>query len=147
MSEHVDDFLEHYGIPGMKWGKKGSKPSKSTSKPKMSRKKKVAIAVGVGAVVAIGAAVAIKSVNKNSKLPAASIKNRPEVKKGEQAFNKAVPTNSSRPVNNAGKPKPPSPYPMTPLIKTPILDEINKKYNLAHSDLVKAIMDTQIGDE
>ncbi|QGZ17213.1 hypothetical protein SEA_GIANTSBANE_9 [Arthrobacter phage Giantsbane] len=58
MSEPVDDFLMHYGVKGMKWGKRRSSEDSGEPKPKMSREKKIAIAVGVGATVAIGAAVA-----------------------------------------------------------------------------------------
>lgn len=58
MSEPVDDFLMHYGVKGMKWGKRRSSDDTSEPKPKMSREKKVAIAVGVAATVAVGAAIA-----------------------------------------------------------------------------------------
>ena len=59
MSEPVDDFLMHYGVKGMKWGKHQSKgDDTSEPKPKMSREKKIAIAVGVAATVAVGAAIA-----------------------------------------------------------------------------------------
>lgn len=57
MSEPVDDFLMHYGVKGMKWGKRRASDDSGEPKPKMSREKKVAIAVGVAATVAIGAAV------------------------------------------------------------------------------------------
>lgn len=58
MSEPVDDFLMHYGVKGMKWGKRQSSDESSEPKPKMSREKKIAIAVGVAATVAVGAAIA-----------------------------------------------------------------------------------------
>lgn len=59
MSEPVDDFLMHYGVKGMKWGKRqSSNDDTSEPKPKMSREKKIAIAVGVAATVAVGAAIA-----------------------------------------------------------------------------------------
>ena len=73
MSEEVEDFLAHYGVRGMKWGKRkasyddGSSGSGSSGEPKqrMSQKKKIAIAVGVTSTVAIGAAVAFTIINSN----------------------------------------------------------------------------------
>ena len=59
MSEPVDDFLIHYGVKGMKWGKRRSSDDSGEPKPKMSREKKIAIAVGVAATVAVGAAVVL----------------------------------------------------------------------------------------
>lgn len=56
MSEPVDDFLIHYGVKGMKWGKRQSGDS-GEPKPKMSREKKIAIAVGAAATIAVGAAI------------------------------------------------------------------------------------------
>lgn len=88
MSEQVDDFLVHYGIPGMKWGKRSSSSSKNISgdKPKMSKQKKIAIAVGVGAVVAVGAAVALSAMNKNMDLPIGSLVKHKSTDKGSKAF-------------------------------------------------------------
>jgi hypothetical protein len=65
----VDDFLAHYGILGMKWGKRRSKSS--SVKPKMSRGKKIAI--GVGVVVAVGSVVALAVISKNSNMPIRSL--------------------------------------------------------------------------
>lgn len=62
MSE-VDDFLMHYGVKGMRWGKRRSSES-GEPRPKMSREKKIAIAVGVTATVAVGAAVAFGILDK-----------------------------------------------------------------------------------
>jgi hypothetical protein len=64
--DEVDDFLAHYGVKGMRWGrrKSGVDTSSSEPKPKMSREKKIAIAVGVGATVAVGAAIALSLMDK-----------------------------------------------------------------------------------
>jgi hypothetical protein len=64
--DEVDDFLAHYGVKGMKWGRRKGGVDKSSSepKPKMSREKKIAIAVGVGATVAVGAAIALSLMDK-----------------------------------------------------------------------------------
>lgn len=63
MSEPVDDFLIHYGVKGMKWGKRRSSDDSSEPKPKMSREKKIAIAVGAAATIAVGAAVVLGMQN------------------------------------------------------------------------------------
>lgn len=56
--EDLDDFIAHYGVKGMKWG----------------RTKKFAKAVGTVAVVA-GAGAAVVVLAKNGKLPISSIPN------------------------------------------------------------------------
>lgn len=66
MSDPVDDFLMHYGVKGMRWGRRRSGEDSSEPKPKMSREKKIAIAVGVGATVAVGAAVAFGILDKKA---------------------------------------------------------------------------------
>lgn len=119
MPDELDVFLAHYGIPGMSWGKRRARSkgkSDTSSKPKMSQKKKVAIVVGASAAVAFGLAFAANSVSKNGTRPVSKLADSPEFKKGKQAFSPPA------------KPKAPSPYPMTPLIATPILDELLKKY-------------------
>lgn len=56
MTMMIDDYLIHYGVPGMKWGvrKKSSSNGKSSKPKKMGKRKKVAIAVGVVGTVAVG---------------------------------------------------------------------------------------------
>lgn len=110
MSEVTDDFLEHFGVRGMKWGKRGSKkpqmynPSQRQSssgtvgKPsgngtkeprqKMSKEKKIAIAVGIGAVAVIGAALVLKSMNKNMDMPMSSLTTNASTIRGQEVFNR-----------------------------------------------------------
>ena len=64
MTQTPEEFLAHYGVKGMKWGRRRSEESSSEPKPKMSREKKIAIAVGVTATVAVGAAVAFGILDK-----------------------------------------------------------------------------------
>jgi hypothetical protein len=118
MSAEVDDFLAHFGVPGMRWGKHKAKVqmydpvyrprSKPTSKAakapsgeqpasaapaqkqKMSRNKKIAIGIGIGAVAAIGAAVVLSSMNKNMDLPIDSLVKSASTSKGKALVAKAA---------------------------------------------------------
>ncbi len=88
----VEEFLAHYGVLGMHWGTRKSEPSSNsrnfTYGPKAqsqttedkanhdllkSRAKKVAIGVGILAVV-VGAGVVAYQLKKSGKLPLSSIK-------------------------------------------------------------------------
>jgi hypothetical protein len=66
--DDVDTFLEHYGVKGMRWGVR-NKSNYSVSHPssKFSKKKKVAIGIGVGSA-AIGATFAAVLLKRKLKL-------------------------------------------------------------------------------
>ena len=111
----VDDFLAHYGVPGMKWGRRNarkddssgsSRPTKAPKTP-MSREKKIAIAVGIGAIAAIGAGVAMKSLNKNMDLPVASLASSALAARGKVAAEKiTVPRPPTIGVKPSSSPRP-----------------------------------------
>jgi hypothetical protein len=81
-----DDFLEHYGTAGMRWGVRNSKSTQSSSsnrtksntnseksKSKMSESKKVAI---VGGIMLAGTALAAILIKRNSNLKISDINKR-----------------------------------------------------------------------
>lgn len=75
----VDEFLEHYGTKGMKWGVRNthstSGSTNKSEKPKHSKKKvAIGIAVGVGAI-AVGVVLA-----KNHKVKVADIQRTAKLK-------------------------------------------------------------------
>lgn len=83
MSE-LDAYLAHYGVKGMKWGRRknddGSGREPRTSEEKKAIAKKVAIASGT-LLAAAGAAYAIHTLNKNGNLKVSDLKVDPSVKK------------------------------------------------------------------
>jgi hypothetical protein len=62
------EVLKHFGTKGMRWGVRKEVGSSNSPKAPMSRKKKVAIGVGV-ATVAVGVAASAYILHKNGKLP------------------------------------------------------------------------------
>lgn len=54
----IDDFLEHFGVKGMRWGVRKANDTEDSSKSKLSpktmRNLKIAAGVGVGAAVLVG---------------------------------------------------------------------------------------------
>lgn len=74
MSEEVDDFLEHFGVPGMKWGKRKARDhgdpiqkSGKLSPEQQAKLKKAAVIVGTAAAVTLlvaGTVYASKHMNK-----------------------------------------------------------------------------------
>lgn len=107
MSAQSEEFLAHFGVPGMKWGKRkarddsgGSRSSKSSSsnqngsapaKKGLSRNQKVAIGVGVGAVAVVGTALVLRSMNKNMKLPVSALRNNPSTATGQSILSTSLP--------------------------------------------------------
>lgn len=72
----VDEFLEHFGTKGMKWGVRKQPTSSGSSKPKHSKKKIVAGAVvaagvvGVGVILAKNHNIKVGEIQRNAKLKA-----------------------------------------------------------------------------
>lgn len=101
MSKEVDMFLAHYGVPGMKWGKRQARTPEQTAKTK-SNFKKGAIVLGSVAVAAGVAFVAYK-MNKvgMSNIPVANLKTSTTASAGKSAFEKMVAFDTtSTPVSN-----------------------------------------------
>ena len=78
----VEEFLEHFGTKGMKWGVRNSRPASGSNgkseKPKHSKKK---IAVGVAAVaVGVGAVAVGVILAKNNKVKVADIQRTAKLK-------------------------------------------------------------------
>lgn len=75
IDDEVDEFLEHFGVKGMRWGVRKERSSGDEVKAPLDKKalaKKVA--VGAGAIaVAVGAAYLASSVAKNSNTTISSL--------------------------------------------------------------------------
>lgn len=161
MTEQVDDFLMHYGVKGMRWGRKRSSESNETGS-KMSQRTKKNLIIGATAAGVVGMAIAMKTLDKHGDVSLSKISEAVETRMGKRMTSKeydALDPNrfgqnrkftppTTPPTVNVGpkattppkatslpkttpagtKPKAPSPYPMTPVIPTPILDEINRRY-------------------
>ena len=96
-----DDFLAHYGVKGMRWGKRKSRTPEQIAKTK-SNLKKGAVIVGAVAVAAGAAFVAYKMNNSRvASTPVANISTTPAASAGKTAFEKMVAFDTtSKPVSN-----------------------------------------------
>ena len=68
---YYDDYLMHYGVKGMKWGRRKEEPSdgsssRPSSKSKLSSEKKAKIMKGLAAGVVIGGSVAVAYATRNT---------------------------------------------------------------------------------
>lgn len=103
-----DDYVEHFGTKGMKWGVR-KKSSSGGEKKGMSDKTKKRVKIGVGAAVVVGAAAAAIILSRNSGRSVGSLNSSTKnVGKGvakEVLRNRvrvaARPHNPRRPVMNA----------------------------------------------
>lgn len=70
--------LVHFGIKGMKWGVRRERTSSGSTgiKKPWSKKKKIAVGVGVGAAILAGAVVAGVILKRSGKLPVSPLSNR-----------------------------------------------------------------------
>jgi hypothetical protein len=216
MTKEVDNYLEHYGVKGMRWGRRSAVVSEN-SPPEKGKKAKAAVAIGAATLGVVGFVVLAKSLEKSGNTSVSGLSKRhPSVdlgreisnfhaatkfdakvrldpekfdfpkqetlfsslnnRMGEQGAGSFKPNMAPRPAPKAvsfpktnefhkkqdslfsslankmdehggsspkpapkaasfpktkpagAKPKAPSAYPMTPLIPTPILDEINRRY-------------------
>jgi len=72
MTNEIDDFLMHYGVKGMKWGRRKERPEGETRfTPEQKAKfKKAAVIIGTAAVVgAVAVGTAYVAKNSGSKVP------------------------------------------------------------------------------
>lgn len=93
IEDEVDEFLEHFGIKGMRWGVRKERSSSNEPKPPLDKKalvKKVAIGVGVIAV-AVGAAYAAKSISQSGNVPVSSLSSA-TIDRGKKAVVAIEPT-------------------------------------------------------
>jgi len=81
----VNEFLEHFGVKGMKWGQRKSRSSDGTQKQGMSTKKKVAIGVGV----AVGAAAVTMLLKSRGSVKMSSLPRSPIAPDARSAVRRA----------------------------------------------------------
>ena len=92
MSDEVEDFLAHYGIKGMKWGRRkaietaGPRTRRPPLTPEQQAKRKAALkkaAVIAGSVVVVAGAAAVAVViARNSRMPVSQIANAAQTNVG-----------------------------------------------------------------
>lgn len=73
----TDEFLEHFGVKGMKWGVRKERDSGSKQPHKVFNKRNAAIA---GGVLAVGAGVAVAVLAKNGNIPMPEFHTNPQVR-------------------------------------------------------------------
>ncbi len=102
------DFLEHFGVKGMKWGVRKTSdsdtPSRSSSS-KSSKLKKAAVIAGGVALVAGAAYIAYKMNQTGVKIPVADLKTHTSTSAGKSVAERLV----KSPVMNSPIPKAPIP--------------------------------------
>jgi len=83
MSTNTDDFLAHYGVAGMRWGKRNSSPMSSKNKRRVGASVATIAGATAGAAAgakALGAASKyITSTKLNEKLVSKALKDQPAI--------------------------------------------------------------------
>lgn len=122
MSDEVEDFLAHYGVKGMKWGQRKTRPSGTPRRgPSNDTLKKIGAEIGFGSIgpaavlaglgppvsIAIGVSVAVlrqppvkKAIAETSKAQAALIKELGETKMSAMREAREAKAATTRIVNN-----------------------------------------------
>lgn len=87
--EKVEDFLEHFGVKGMKWGVRKKRPHSPMTKEQKERRKKqvkVAAVIGATAAVAAGALVARDMVKQYGGVKVGSVPKAPAYASAREAL-------------------------------------------------------------